>query len=196
LSCSWLTFLLCSRPSLLAYNYAVAYTIADPVTKAPTAAGLALAAALAAAAAGQAPPLVLPVLLACCNAPVVTDFSQGGWMGTSGVESSVHARLYCRLQPARRCAHACACSHAISPNPLCFDCADCVYLCSPCPAVDCVASCELQLSGMSADVISREFELVPAAERAAVYPSGSVGRLRLTLVASQALKTLLQHVGA
>jgi hypothetical protein len=122
---------------------------------------------------------------ACCHR------LQPRW--ADGHISSAHVLLCYRLQPARRCAHACVCSHPDSPNPLCFDCADCVYLCAPCPAVDCVASCELQLSGMSTDVISREFELVPAAERAAVYPSGSVGRLGLTLVASQALKTLLQH---
>lgn len=62
-----------------------------------------------------------------------------------------------------------------------------------CHAVDCVASCELQLSGMSQDIISREFSLMPAVERAAVYPSGSVGQLRLTLVASRALKTLQEQ---
>jgi hypothetical protein len=65
------------RSSYMSYSCAVAYSIADPVTKAPTAAGRALAAALAAADAGQAPRLVLPVLLACSNAAVVTDFSQG-----------------------------------------------------------------------------------------------------------------------
>lgn len=81
------------------------------------------------------------------------------------------------------------------PTPLAYSVLTACVPAAPCPAVDCVASCELQLSGMSSDIISREFELVPAAERAAVYPSGSVGRLRLTLVASQALKTLLQHVG-
>lgn len=66
-----------------------------------------------------------------------------------------------------------------------------------CIAVDCVASCELQLSdvwqGLSGDVISRECSLVPAVERAEVYPSGSVGQLRVTLVAARALKTLLEQ---
>lgn len=68
-------------------------------------------------------------------------------------------------------------------------------LCLLC-AVDCVASCELQLSdiwqGLSGDIISREFPLVPAAERAAAYPCGSVGQLMLTLVAARALRTLLE----
>jgi hypothetical protein len=63
----------------LSYSYAVAYSIADPVSKAPTAAGHALAAALAADDAGEAPRLVLPVLLACSNTAIVTDFSQGGF---------------------------------------------------------------------------------------------------------------------
>jgi len=66
------------RPSFLSYSYAVAYSVADPVTRAPTPAGRALAAALAEADGGAAPRLVLPVLLACSNTPIVTDFSQGG----------------------------------------------------------------------------------------------------------------------
>lgn len=66
------------RPGFLSYSYAVAYTVADPVTKAPTPAGRALAAALAEADAGGGPRMVLPVLLACSSAAIVTDFSQGG----------------------------------------------------------------------------------------------------------------------
>jgi hypothetical protein len=61
----------------MSYSYAVAYSVAEPATKAPTAAGRALAAALAAADSGEVPRLVLPVLLACSNPAVVTDFSQG-----------------------------------------------------------------------------------------------------------------------
>lgn len=77
----------------------------------------------------------------------------------------------------------------------------------PPKTVDCVASCELQLSELwrqghsssaaattsagGGDIISREFTLVPAAEKAGAYTvSGCVGSLRLTLVAARALKTL------
>jgi hypothetical protein len=45
--------------------------------------------------------------------------------------------------------------------------------------------------GLSGDIISREFSLEPAAERAAAYSSGgSVGQLRLTLVVARAIATL------
>jgi hypothetical protein len=47
--------------------------------------------------------------------------------------------------------------------------------------------------GLSGDIVSREFSLVPAVERAEVYPSGSVGQLRVTLVAARALKTLREQ---
>lgn len=71
----------------------------------------------------------------------------------------------------------------------------CCVLCAA--AVDCVASCELQLSdmwqGLAGDIVSREFSLVPAVERGEVYPSGSVGQLRVTLVAARALKTLREQ---
>jgi hypothetical protein len=65
------------RPGVLAFNYCVAYTVADPVSLQPTLAGQALAQGLAGADAGQAPRTVLPVLLASSHAPVVADFSQG-----------------------------------------------------------------------------------------------------------------------
>jgi hypothetical protein len=62
-----------------------------------------------------------------------------------------------------------------------------------------VASCELRLSelwaGTSGDVISRQVALFPAAERAALYPSGCVGQLRVMLVAARALQTLKQQCG-
>lgn len=60
-----------------------------------------------------------------------------------------------------------------------------------------MASCELQLSdiwaGAAGDMISREVVLFPAAERAALYPSGCAGQLRITLVAARALSNLRQH---
>lgn len=64
------------RQGVLAFNYCVAYTVANPITLEPTPAGKALAQALAAADAGQTPRTVLPVLLASSRAPVVSDFSQ------------------------------------------------------------------------------------------------------------------------
>eukprot|EP00878_Enallax_costatus_P040040 GHUV01046014.1.p1 GENE.GHUV01046014.1~~GHUV01046014.1.p1 ORF type:complete len:360 (+),score=128.73 GHUV01046014.1:301-1380(+) len=64
-------------PGHLRFSYAVAYSVADPISKTPTAAGIALAEALAAAENGEAPHMVLPVLLASSQTPVVADFSQG-----------------------------------------------------------------------------------------------------------------------
>jgi hypothetical protein len=81
----------------MSYSYAVAYSVADAATKAPTAAGRALAAALAAADAGEAPRLVLPVLLACSNAAVVTDFSQGEQMRLPVTHCDVSDRLSSRV---------------------------------------------------------------------------------------------------
>jgi hypothetical protein len=49
----------------------------------PTPAGQALIQALAAADAQQAPHVVLPILLASSNAPVVADFSQGKQVNVS-----------------------------------------------------------------------------------------------------------------
>lgn len=63
--------------SLVSFDYAAAYCIADPDTKQPTPAGRALAAALAAAEVGEAPGLVLPVLLASSKTAVIPDFSRG-----------------------------------------------------------------------------------------------------------------------
>eukprot|EP00882_Tetradesmus_deserticola_P020685 GHRQ01022349.1.p2 GENE.GHRQ01022349.1~~GHRQ01022349.1.p2 ORF type:complete len:128 (+),score=30.75 GHRQ01022349.1:219-602(+) len=124
---------------MLAFNYSVAYTVADPRTLKPTQAGQALAKALAAADAEQAPHLVLPVLLATSRAPVVVDFSQ----------------------------------------------------------VDCVATCEADLTdiwqGVEGDILSKDFKLAPSADRAAGYPSGCAGTLKLTLVAAKALANLRQH---
>lgn len=65
------------RHGPLTFSYAVAYSIADPVSKTPTAAGIALADALAASEKGLVPHMVVPVLLASSQTPVVTDFSQG-----------------------------------------------------------------------------------------------------------------------
>lgn len=61
------------------FEYAVAYTVANPVTKVPTAAGAALAQALAAADNGKTSCMVLPILLASSQVPVVADFSLGEW---------------------------------------------------------------------------------------------------------------------
>ncbi|WIA13452.1 hypothetical protein OEZ85_007032 [Tetradesmus obliquus] len=70
------TSTIAKRQGVLAFNYCVAYTVANPITLEPTPAGKALAQALAAADAGQTPRTVLPVLLASSRAPVVSDFSQ------------------------------------------------------------------------------------------------------------------------
>lgn len=66
-------------PGTLMVEYAVAYKIADSVTKAPTAAGIALAQALAAADTSKTASMVLPILLASSQLPVIVDFSQGKW---------------------------------------------------------------------------------------------------------------------
>jgi hypothetical protein len=64
-------------------------------------------------------------------------------------------------------------------------------------AVDCVATCEADLTdiwqGVSGDILSEEFRLTPSSERAASYPSGYTGVLRLTLVAARALANLKQQ---
>lgn len=65
-------------------------------------------------------------------------------------------------------------------------------------AVECVATCEVDLSdiweGTAGDIVSKYFVMVPAADRATHYPSGSTGKLLLTVVAARALATLKQHV--
>jgi hypothetical protein len=72
-----------------------------------------------------------------------------------------------------------------------------LFCCADNLAVDCVATCEADLTdiwrGVSGDIISQEFRLAPSAETAAAYPSGCTGVLKLTLTAARALANLKQQ---
>lgn len=61
-------------------------------------------------------------------------------------------------------------------------------------AVDCIGTCELDLAplwdGTAGDVYEREFTLLVPPDKRGRFSSGSVGVVRLTLVAQQALAAL------
>jgi hypothetical protein len=64
-------------------------------------------------------------------------------------------------------------------------------------AVDCVATCEADLTGIwqgvSGNILSKEFRLAPSADTAVAYPSGCTGVLKITLIAVSALANLKQQ---
>lgn len=65
---------------------------------------------------------------------------------------------------------------------------------SPCFAVDCVATCEVNLSniweGLGGDMVDQAFELTPSADRMQTYSTGCMGSVQVTLYAAAAFKAL------
>jgi hypothetical protein len=89
----------------------------------------------------------------------------------------------------------------VHPSRMCGSCRThyCTCCCFLLCAVDCVATCEVDLSdiwrGASGDISSSELLLVPSPEKAAQYTSAGVtGQLRVTFIAARALATLRHYI--